>query len=514
MAFFQNLFDSGNKDDKLPDANSRWPPWSWWNEYQKFAEWAAWYSGDPVKLSDVYSQIVDTGDIQGRIWSDDIEDEVRTMLHVPLAGDIASVSADLLFGEGPDIKIPEAKSSDADSDAIETQDRLDEMLEKSDVYSRSVKAAETASALGGCFLKVDWDAKFKQFPILSVAQQDNVLPEFKHGFLRRVLFHRIVEVASADRTSGGPDKDDKPVGTYIRHLEYREPGLIQHGLYEGTRNNLGDRIPLDQHWKTANYEREITHDIDDSLVRYVPNKRPNRLWRTSALGQSDYQGIEGLMDALDATYTSWIRDLKLAKARLLVPKNMIENDDGTLKFDVDKSVYVALEQSPTEEQKITPQQFDIRAEKHKKTAMELFMRAIDSAGYSPQTFGLEESGRAESGTALRLRERKSVQTKNKKERYFSSPLSETLELMLMVDNMKGFSDVTPYRPRIEFGSSFKPSQNELADTLDKINRAETASIETKVRILHPDWSEDEIEEEVEQIKDENGMNVEEPSVEV
>ncbi len=220
------------------------------------------------------------------------------------------------------------------------------------------------------------------------------------------------------------------------------------------------------------------------------------------------------MDALDATYTSWIRDLKLAKARLLVPRHMLEKENGQLKFDVDKSVYVALETDPTGDNKITPQQFAIRADQHSKTAKELFIRAVDTAGFSPQTFGLNVEGRADSGTAIKLRERKSVQTKSKKEHYISQPLGEALRLMLQVDQMMDYADevfnASQYTPRVEIGSAFKPTLNELADSLDKINRAEAASYETKVRLAHPDWSESEIIEEVEKIKDEKGMNVEGP----
>ena len=509
MSLFSNILGKKDNEDNLPEPNIRWPPLSNLKEYHKFAEWAAWYSGDPIQLSDVYSSLVNTGDVQGRIWSDEIEEEVKTMLHVPLAGDIAGVSADLLFGDPPDVKIPEAheEGDSNNQDAIEAQERLEEIIRKADVYSREIKAAETATALGGCYLKVNWDANFKPFPLFSVAQSDNAIPEFHHGFLRRVLFHTTIESTGVRDNTGTVQEAS---GTYLRHLEYHEPGQIQHGLYEGTRNNLGDRIPLDEHWKTSNYEPVINTGIDDLLVRYVPNKRPNRLWRTSSLGQSDYQGIEGIMDALDATYTSWIRDLKLAKARLLVPRNMLEEEDGKLKFDVDKSVYVALETAPTEDKKITAQQFDIRSKQHYETAKELMSVAVDNAGYSPQTFGLNIEGRAESGTALRIRERKSVQTKNKKERYFENPLSEIFRLMLEVDNMKGFSEVTPFKPRLTFGPSFRPTLNELADSVDKISRAKAASYEVLVRTLHPDWTEEEVIAEVEKIKDQQGMNVPNP----
>ena len=55
-------------------------------------------------------------------------------------------------------------------------------------------------------------------------------------------------------------------------------------------------------------------------VVYVPNQRPSS-WRNDPLGQhlgrSDLAGVESLMDALDEAYSSWMRDIRLGKARLL-----------------------------------------------------------------------------------------------------------------------------------------------------------------------------------------------------
>jgi len=494
----KDIIGPSSTPEGLPEPGSEWPPVNWETEYRKFREWAAWYSGDPTRLSDVYSDLVSSPDIQGRLWSKEIEEDIRTMLHVPAAGDIASVNADLLVGSSPNFKIPGAHG-DGGPGTEETQDRLNYIIQNSELFGRLVKAAETAAAIGGCYLKADWDKELKDTPIVSVVQQDNTLPQFRYSFLDKVLFHQVVS-----------DFDDTEY--WWRHIEYREPGIIRHGLYRGTKQNLGRKVPLTEHPSTEYLEPEINHGLDDLLVRYVPNKKPNRLWRTSSLGQSDYQGIEGIMDSLDATYTSWIRDLKLAKARILVPRNFLKNEAGELIFDPEKSVYLPLNTGPGGDKKITMQQFDIRSAKHKETAMELFMRIVDSAGYSPQTFGMKTSGRAESGTALRTRERKSVQTKAKKERFFEKPVTGILEALQKIDNQFLNQNYEIARPRIEFEEAFKPSMATRADTLTKLENAQAASIETKVRYRNPDLSESEIEEEVERIKDEKGMNVESPNL--
>lgn len=478
----------------LPKNQTPWPPVEFEKVYYRFREWSAWYSGDPLQISRCFSDAIYTPTSHGRFWSKKVRDERETMLHIPIPGDIASTSADLLLGEQPVIEIPEANQETAEQGAIETQDRLNQIKESNDTYSKLIETVETAAAMGGAYLKVNWDAEFKDFPILRVAQSDNAIPEWKFGFLNRVLFHKII---------------DEYEGVIYRHIEYHEPGLIKNALYKGTIHNIGRQIPLTEHRVTENMEEEILTGIDDIAVRYVPNMKPNRLWRGSDLGQSDYSGIEGIFDSIDDVYTSWIRDVALAKSRLMVPRHMLENEDGELKFDVDQEVYVMLETiaEAGETGSITANQFEIRAEEHYKTAAELIERAITSAGYSPQSFGLHIEGRAESGTALRARERKSLNTKQKKERYIKRPIEEILYIMLQIDREK-FSNITPFRPRVQFGDSYTPDPNELADSLEKLERARSASIKTKVEMLHSDWSDEEIEAETKRIMQEQGMTVE------
>ena len=81
--------------------NSSWPPASAWdNERAKMQEWAAWYSGDTERLANYYRYVCGySNTAKGRFWGKTYDDENRPLLHVPIAGDIAGVSADLLFSE-------------------------------------------------------------------------------------------------------------------------------------------------------------------------------------------------------------------------------------------------------------------------------------------------------------------------------------------------------------------------------------------------------------------------------
>jgi hypothetical protein len=247
--------------------------------------------------------------------------------------------------------------------------------------------------------------------------------------------------------------------------------------------------------------------VDALLAVYVPNVLPNRLDRNSYLGRSDYSGIEGLMDSLDEVFSSWVKDIALAQARILIPEDYLKNTGGKSRFNVDQMLYVQLDIDPAVEgSKITPQQFDIRADQFEKTSLNLLDRIITSAGYSPQSFGFKIEGRAESGTALTMRERKSFATKSKKENYWQAALQRVVELMVLVYNAELHGTLeADGLINVSFGDSITNDLNTVATAVKMVSDAMAASTETKVRMLHPDWDEDQILGEVDKVLEENGL---------
>jgi len=488
------------------EANSKWPPPAWQRERFRIAEWSAWYSGDAESLSSFYQYSgVYATTTKGRFWSKTYEDENRPLLHVPIAGDIAGVSADLLFSEEPEIIIPGAGESKRASQADKAQERLNEIIDRGAVISTLLATAEIAAGLGGCYLKLDWDTEWYEVPIISVCQPDVAYPTFGlAGELRSVSLVRELE------------NDGSKV---LRHIEYRERDLIEHALYLGTVESLGKPVDLTEHPDTENLVPVIIHTIGDTLIRYIPNRIPNRLFRGSPLGMSDYAGQEGLMDALDETFSMWIDDIRRARGRIIIPEQWLEKDDrsGKFMFDEDRTVFVRLPNMgpPGEEggSPITVQQFAIRAQEHRDTALELLDRIITASGYSPQSFGLGIEGRAESGTALRIRERKSLKTQQKKATHFRPRIEDILYLALRVDR-EFINPSTPveFRPRLTFADSIQESFDEVARSVQMVAQAEAASIQTRIEMLHPEWETEEVLAEVERIKDETGRNVQEPDI--
>ena len=472
-----------------------WPPEKWQAKYRKFSEHSAWYSGSRNKLMQHYSIKGDPTDGAGDFWGQNLKpNQSKTMVHVPVAGDIAGVSADLVLGAHPDFQIPEAHQEEAESGAKDEQDRLNEIVKKTDMYSRLVEASEVAASLGGSFLKVNWKTEFKDFPVLSVAHPDHAIPYWKWGFLQKVIFHKVVK------------KDRRDV---YRHLEIHEPGVIRNELYLGRDNELGSSIELARLPETEDLEEEIQTGVDEILCAYMPNKLPNRLWRTSNLGQSDYQGVEDLMDSLDQVYSDWMHEIEIARGRIIASEEYLKNAQGEWMFDMDQDVFSPISEVPGDGSGINPIQFEIRSQKYQETAIELFDRIVTAAGYSPQSFGLSIDGRAESGTALKLRTAKSERTREKKQNYHKRAIEKALKLLMKID-AEHFEGSAEYDVAVEFDNMTEVDMKSTADAIKALDMAGAISDEVKVRMQHPDWEEDQIREEIDRIQGEKGVKVNAP----
>ncbi len=500
----------------LPDnAKQAWPPAQWKAIQQDLDEHAAWYSADPDRLRTHYANTgvgrtaessfepAAGGQRRTRFWSRRANDQGaaggRVQLHVPAASDVAAVSADLLFGEPPALQIPDAHDG-GDRDAMATQDRLDDLTDTTGLINTLLEAAEICAALGGVYLRPAWDTTVADHPFITSVHADRAVPEFRWGHLTAVTFWKVV-------------RDDH--GDIWRHLERHDPGMISHGLYRGRTDMLGTNIPLDRHPDTAGLDDQIPIPDGLFLPRYVPNVLPNRKHRGQPVGRSDYAGTEGLMDALDETWTSWMRDLRLGQARILVAAEYLETRGrGKGKtFDADREIFTPLDLDPTSRDRggIEKIQFDIRWEEHQQTALDLFERIVSTGGYAPQTFGLHIEGRAESGTALRVREGRTFHTVARKQRYWAPAVNDTVGMLLRLDGTVFGRPTVPFRPACRFADAVVNDPFEEAKTLDLLARAAAISIGQRVRRAQPDLEGEELQAEIDAVLGEQGMAVADPT---
>ncbi|GAB3166928.1 hypothetical protein GCM10027059_26640 [Myceligenerans halotolerans] len=505
----------------LPTTDLIWPPEQLKNITPRLHEWDAWYVGTPERLEKVYGRSITgpravqrpngpIGRIYTRLWwgrQTSQESQRGDHMHIPIAADLARTSANLLYSEPPSLF--------ATTSSTQTQDRLDEYAEGG-LHDLLATGAEVGAALGGRYHRVTWDPS-ADMPFLSTVDADAAWPEFVWGNLVAVTFWTVVA---------------RNGNVVRRHLERHEldsagMGTVSHGLYEGSENQLGRPIPLTEQPETAPYATRVGMDgalVDlrtpGLCVAYIPNATPAKEWRTDPvgrdLGESDWAGpIMGLMDAVDEEYSSLLRDIRLAKARIIVPSSMLDsNGPGKgANFDLDREVYEGVNAPPTEDgkQEITPQQFDIRVEEHLAAVADGVKRVISAAGYASATFEDGTDG-IMTATEVHSRERKSYQTRGRKIRQEQPAVAYLSRKMMSIDaaifRTPGLDWLDPVN--VEFSDTVQDSALSMAQTVQSLQIAQAASVETRVQMVHSDWDDEQIKEEAAKIMAETGTPLPDP----
>ena len=514
-------------------ADEPWPPTRFNPVSYDWRVWDAWYSGDPDKLMRAYYSIganstigrqffatsgeagisaVRPGQYRGGLlgqvrrffWGTPTPPgEKRANYHVPIAGDLATASASLLFSQPPALRYED----DQDVQAV-----LDDLIDDG-MHAKMLEAADCCAAMGGVFLRVVWDTDVADHAWIDLVPPDAAIPEFRYDRLTSVTFWTVIQDSGKE---------------VVRHLEKHIPhqNVILHGVYVGDQQKIGRQVDLQAFPETRMIAQACTtpgvielpdQPNDASTVVYVPNMRPNRIWRdlgpwAAPLGRSDYSGLEGSMDALDEAFSSWMRDIRLGKARLIVPNSYLDSigrGKGAV-FEPEREVYSPLNMLVSGESgagpSIVPQQFDIRYQAHQATCQAIIEQIITLAGYNGQTLGLN-GDIAQTATEVEARERKSLKTRGRKINYWRPALADVIYGLMSINQIVFGSGIDPVRPLIDFPDVILPDQMELAQTVAQLRGAESASVETAVATVHPDWTPDEVTAEVGRIYSEMNMDV-------
>jgi A118 family predicted phage portal protein len=507
-----------------PSGKTPWPPHQFHEPFADMEVWRAWYCGDTAHLAHVYGgpnsyarnpkarEFFDlnkpaqyrggiVGGLARMFWGEPVTPgQPAAKLHVPLAGDIAELSANLLWSDVPTVTV-DADSTDV-TGMVATTDQIKRYLDDRG-HATMREGAEQAAALSGVYVRVVWDTTLRPRPWLDVLAPDAVVPEWRWGMLSAATVWR--ELAPLDHAT-----------EVWRLLERHEPGSIEYGLYKGDAEHLGMVMALTDHPEAEDLAGRVdaqgrqATDVDRMLVSYIPNVGPNRAWghvrEAKPFGRSDFSGIEPLMGSLDEAWTSWMRDLRLGKARIILPQSMLETQGpGTGGFfDLDREVFVAMDMldDGSGASSITENQFQIRVDEHERTCKALRGQIMSSAGYSPGSFG-DEGTVAVTATEVAAREKQSLTTRGLKILYQRPALIEILTTMLYVDAVHcGAKDIDP---TVELTASWpqavQPDPEATARSLSLLETAGAISTWMKVKQLHPEWDDEDVAEEVQRIRD-------------
>jgi hypothetical protein len=523
-------------------ASDVFPPEPFDIAFARFRELDAWYTGDTETLQEIYSGgATVTHQVGGRAFRGGVigtlskwwwgqpqaTAEKRMKMHLPLAADLCTLSADLLFGEAPQVLFRKPHATTPTEGAPKAapwshpaQDRLDAIIASDEAHAEFLLWGEYAAALGGSYLAVAWDPDVSDHVFPKAYAADCAIPTFRHG--------RLAAVRLWTEYRNGNE--------VFRLVEDHQAGQVSYALYRGGVKNLGELVPLSTRPETAHYEMlrnesdlelalanpaalpldvRIGTGSDRLAVVYMPNARPVRDWRKlgplAYMGRSDLDGIQDVLDKVDQTWSSLMRDVDNGQGRLIVPEEMLDTTapgEGAT-FDPYRQVFTAvgntLGKTADGGSPIRNVQFDIRVEEHLQIIEALKKEIASALGYSEAHLGIDKA-RAGDRTATEVTAdlSDSERTRDKKAMYAKAALSQWALAALEIDRAVFGGDAlgdlaTP--PDVMFAPLSQADPEKLARTASLMEGV--ASLKERVRIQHSDWDEDDIDAEVAAIEKED-----------
>ncbi|WP_068166490.1 phage portal protein [Rhodococcus phenolicus] len=492
-----------------------WPPPELAKVTARVDECRVWWEGNPEKLDTFYGATGRTspsGQPQrgfraawDAFWGKNNTGtgEAPRRLHAPIAADIAQLSAACLFSKPPTILA-------ADDEADDVQVRVDDLYNVPRFHSGLYTAGEKASALTGVYGRVAWDDKIQQGTWIEWIAPDCAIPTWSRGRLRAVTFFTELE-----------SDDDRVVW---RHLERYEMGRIVHELYKGTADNLGRLETLKAHEATEDIPVQLGSDgfsyvdlgIPDMLaVDYVPNKLPNPEWdndpKLCNLGGSDIApDIIPLYHQIDRVYSSLMRDVRLSAMKVFASASILQNrgPGSGLLLPEEQEMFTQLGQMMAKEGDMEsifqPYQPAMRVLEHDQAGEILVREVLRRTGYSPVSFGMSDEV-AQTATEAVGKKEWTVITTEGKARYFGTAIQHLTTAALRIDKVKFPKlGVELHEPLdVDWPPFAQESDLSRAQTVQAWETGRSASTRTKVRYLHQDWTEEQIDDEVELIDEAN-----------
>ncbi len=524
----------------MPDTP--WPPPRLAVVLPKMREWSAWLGGDPVQLASVYGGDAGTAALRAiapskrtilsglrdrMFWGNrpqTTDQPAPHRVHIPLAPDLATASATLMFGSPPTVTAP----GDTSGVVAETMTHL---IEERALWETCTSAFTVGAGLGGTYLRASWDPTIQGGAFLSYVDADQASPVFgPYGDLVEVTFHRVLEATSTHQV------------TVYRHFERHylstgetvwggvvQPvgtGLVEHTLWVGTHDNVGRQTTFDKHPDMFGFAAypgaepfrlTVTTGSPGLAVEYVKNKAEQLAWRHdpvgSRLGRSDFDQLEPSFDMHDRLWSYLAREFDLTKARAFVPSSLLRSlgPGAGASFDMDREFFTPLEIPPamgaTLDQQMSLSNFPIRVDEHINAIKEIQQSILRDAGYSARTFGEDENGSAMTATEVIDRNSRSGQTRNTKCNLAGPAIRRVLVKVMQINQtLLGVGQANTDDLTLTWPQSDTDTPQNRATTVEMLDRAGAISLWMKLTIAHPGVDQDDLLLEYRRIRAEGMAN--------
>lgn len=304
---------------------------------------------------------------------------------------------------------------------------------------------------------------------------------------------------------GDGDRKDR----FLRVERQRLDGgglTIQQLAFKMDGDNVGDQLEISQYAST--YELDIPDDVELSGVNeLLCGMVTNDETLTFPRGRSALRNIDGLQEEINWTITrdSIVFD-KHGKPKLAIPKGLwdtvaLQNHrdyGGRFVRNADLEVVSYDEKSGAVPMYIT---WDAKTQQSFEHVTRLIKYMLAISKTSPQAAGLED-GKGDSGVALLYLWIQSVIKAEAIKDKFDAAIKDAIRKCMILENAIGNQGLKIKDPVVEWGDMLPKADSEKDTEEIEKYAGGVQSLETTVRRMHPDWSEEAIMAEIQKIQDE------------
>lgn len=388
---------------------------------------------------------------------------------------------------------------------LNDQDRLNNIVEANELPAELWAAEVTCSSEGEVWWRIYVDHGQSDYPIIEWHSRSHVRPLFRG---RKLLSAAFVSEIHREQIS-----DQWVVWRYV---EIQAAGVVRNLLYKGTPTMIGTSRKLTERPEVALLEPEWEHELGMLCGRVY-----NKLGRDRRVGMSDYHNVVDMLMSLNEAMTIGHENMRLtAKKRIAVPREAIQEDGS---FDASEDVLIM--DAPLDDQlgantgggrfAVLEYSFDATALiEHKLDLVATILSRVGIvAEFASAGGGTRSSGgggvAALSGTALRMRLIPTTLAAKGKARPWDIVLPRILMLAQQVDALSeergGFDrswHLAAEPPSVERGEPLPTDESEETQRHVTAVGGQVESRKTAIAELHKSWDDDQVQEELLQIKEE------------
>lgn len=500
---------------------------------KRIQEYQVWKTGSSELIRHFYTHYKGNEDLN-YFWQKALSSTIKRHCGIPKL--ISNKMGTILFGS--DFKVEanvykEATDNEVnDTASKQAQEVIDGLVDKCELLSKFTDMAVKESWCGHSFAKLNYDLSLSQFPIIETFDLTQAEAVVERGITTAIIFKSYYT-----KRKGNNVEKYRFEETYsTNNLGY---ATISNALYKMEADGKAKQVPLTTIPETENLNDEYVFEgVKGMLAFHKPNKLPNNEFSASVYGASDYEGAIDCFDALDETYSELAYETRNNKTIRFVPSNMIprySTNDGSIgavqwdfmsfitAFQMTES---SLDQNAKNE--IVVQQIPDKTLSLVEKFKNNLVTAINNAGLSPLALGITGLESISAGeSSQRERNRVTLETRKSKINNYWIPFLKNFFTQLLAFNnwmIKNTGAKQNQKVSVEnltfenvditfdFGNYVVENETEVITRWASAKQSGVASIETAVKEIHPEWTEDQVVEEVTRIKFENNIGVDDPTL--